>query len=358
MRDARLAGIRKHMSAKGLEAMLITNMRNIFYLSGFTGSTAAMVITGDKSYILVDPRYSIQARNECKTSEVRDYTRVATIVAAASLIKELSVKTVGYEADNIVISSFGKLRRALGPGIKSRSTTGMVEKVRRIKDSDELALIRHACSIVDTTFERIVNEIRPGMTENEIALFIDTNMRKLGAEHEGFSTIAAAGPNSACPHHSPTDAVLKTGQFLKMDYGAQYMRYNSDITRTICFGKPTAKHREVYQVVLDAQMKAIESIAPGKNCRDIDTVARDYITSKGYGDNFGHGLGHSLGIDVHEEPRFSQTCDVVLEPGMVMTVEPGIYIEDWGGVRIEDDVLVTESGCEVLTSATKELVCI
>ncbi|MCE5323225.1 Xaa-Pro peptidase family protein [bacterium] len=358
MHSVRLAGIRNQMSAKNLEVMLITNMQNIFYLSGFTGSTAAMVITADKSYILVDPRYSIQARSECKDSEVRDYTRIAAVVAAASLIKELNAKSVGYEADNLVISSFGKLRRALGPGIKSRSTTGMVEKIRRIKDPDELALIRHACSIVDTTFEKIIQEIRPGMTENEIALFIDTNMRKLGAEHEGFSTIAAAGPNSACPHHSPTDAMLKTGQFLKMDYGAQYMRYNSDITRTIFFGKPTAKHREVYQTVLDAQMKAIESIAPGKNCRDIDAVAREYIASKGYGDNFGHGLGHSLGIDVHEEPRFSPTCDVVLEPGMVMTVEPGIYIEGWAGVRIEDDVLVTDTGCEVLTSANKELICI
>lgn len=358
MHSARLNGIRKQMSVKGLEAMLITNMQNIFYLSGFTGSTAAMVITGEHSYILVDPRYSIQARNECKFSEVRDYSGISTISAAAGLIKDLKPKSVGYEAENLVISSFGKLRRTLGVGIKSRSTVGMVEKLRAKKDDGELGIIRSACKLVDATFERIVKEIKRGMTERDVALLVDTTMRKLGAEHEGFLTIAAAGVNSACPHHSPTDAVLSDGQFLKMDFGPQYNHYNADITRTVFIGEPTAKHREVYQIVLDAQMKAIESIAPGKKCSGIDAVAREYIASKGYGENFGHGLGHSLGIDVHEEPRFSKTCDTVLEPGMVMTVEPGIYIEGWGGIRIEDDVLVTESGFEVLTKATKDLICI
>jgi Xaa-Pro aminopeptidase len=358
MHSARLTGIRKVMSERGLDGLLVTNMPNVFYLSGFTGSTAALVVTGDSAYILLDPRYSIQGRRECERLEVRDYTGIPTIEAAAELINDLKLGVVGYESENLTVASLRKLRRTVRPHVKLRSTVGKVEKLRSVKDAHEMTLIKHACRIVDSTFETVVNEVKPGMTENEIALLIDSTMRRLGAAHEGFSTIAAAGPNSACPHHSPTDAILKTGLFLKMDYGAEYQRYNSDITRTIFIGEPTPKHREVYQIVLDAQMKAIDAIAPGKTGREIDAIAREYIASKGYGDNFGHGLGHALGIDVHDGPGFSKTSDVVLEPGMVMTVEPGIYIEGWGGVRIEDDVLITETGFEVLTFARKDLVCL
>jgi Xaa-Pro aminopeptidase len=343
------------MSDRGVEALLITNIRNVFYLSGFTGSTAAMIVTGSDSHVLVDPRYSIQARNECRTAEVHDYTGKSTIAAAAELANDLAPSSLGYESDHLTVTSLRSLRKALERSIGLRGTHRLVERVRQVKDAQELSLIRRAAEIADETLTAVLSEIKPGITEKQVALLIDSTLRILGADKEAFETIAAAGPNSACPHASPTDTVLQSGQFLKMDFGARYANYNSDITRTVCLGDASEKQREVYQIVLDAQIKAIEAIAPGKTGREIDAVARDYIASKGYGDNFGHGLGHALGIEVHDGPGFSVTSDIVLEPGMVMTVEPGIYIEGWGGVRIEDDIVVTDSGAEIITSSPKEL---
>lgn len=335
--------------------MLVTNIDNIFYLSGFTGSTAALIVTPTNSYILVDPRYSIQARAECPVTEVVDYAGKSTIAASAEMINRLKPSSVGYEANDLTVASYRDLRKDVDRTISLRAASGWTEKLRAVKDASEIELIREAARIADTTFDAVLGEIRTGMTEKEVAVLIDFTLRKLGADKESFDTIAAAGPNSACPHAHPTDAVLQTGQFLKMDFGAYYKRYASDITRTICLGKPDKKQNEIYSIVLEAQLAAIDAIRPGRTGREIDAVARDYITSRGYGDNFGHGLGHALGIEVHDGPGFSRTSDIVLEPGMVITVEPGIYIEGWGGVRIEDDIVVTGDGVEVLTSATKEL---
>jgi len=346
------------MAGLGLDALLVTSIPNVFYLSGFTGSTAAMIVTEEGSYILVDPRYSIQARNECPTTEVRDYAGKSTIVAAAELSDTLGPTALGFEAESVSVSSYRALRSRVDRAVRVRSTKGVVEVLRRTKDASEIELTREAVRIADEGFASVVTEIKAGMTEKQIALLIDTTLRKLGADKEAFETIAAAGPNSACPHHSPTDAILEPGHLLKMDFGARLANYNSDITRTICVGKPTPKQKEVYRIVLDAQLAAIDAIAPGKSGKEIDAVARDYIASHGYGDNFGHGLGHGLGIEVHDGAGFSKASDMVLEPGMVMTVEPGIYIEGWGGVRTEDDVLVTEKEAEILTKATKEFLSI
>lgn len=355
MHSRRLRKLREQMAAQGLNALLVTNINNVFYLSGFTGSTAALIVTHQESYVLVDPRYSIQARAECSSTEVRDYTGKSTIAAAADLANEIKTASIGCEADSLTVTSYRAFRKALDTSTKLRTTRGLIERLRRIKDEHEIALIRKAAEIADATFLSVLAEIKPGMSEKDLALLIDSTLRKLGADKEAFDTIAACGPNAACPHASPTDAILKPGQLVKMDFGAAYRKYNSDITRTVCLAEPTAKQREVYQIVLDAQLKAIAAVAPGKPGKEIDAVARDYIASKGYGDNFGHGLGHALGIEVHDGPGFSTMNDITLEPGMVITVEPGIYIEDWGGVRIEDDVLVTETGVEVITKAPKEL---
>lgn len=346
------------MAARKLDAMLITSITNVFYLSGFTGSTAAVAVTEDDSYILVDPRYSIQARAECPETIVRDYTGKSTIAAAADLINELAPGTAGYEAQHVTVAGFRELKKLTRSGISLRATGGMVEQLRRTKDASEIALIEDAVRIADAAFDVVVRELRHGMTERQVALLIDSTLRTLGADRESFPTIAASGLNSACPHASPTDAILKPHSFLTMDFGAAYKHYCSDITRTVCIGTPTAKQREVYQVVLDAQLAAIDAIRPGLPGKDVDAVARDYIASRGYGDCFGHGLGHALGIEVHDGPAFSKSSDAVLEPGMVVTVEPGIYIEGWGGVRTEDDVVVTEDGARILTGATKELLSI
>ena len=355
MLEARLDNVRMRLAANALGALLVTDLSNIFYLSGFTGSSAMLVVTQENSHILVDPRYSIQASNECKFARVVEYSGRAAVVAAAQLLGELKLGSVGYEADNLTVTLHRQLRKLTDTKVTLRSTREMVEKLRRVKDSGEISLMRVAAGIADSAFEAALTEIRPGMSEREVALLIDSTLRRMGADKESFETIAATGPNSACPHAKPTDARLEPGQFLKMDFGARYENYCSDITRTVCIGKPTKKHKEIYQIVLDAQLKAIDAIAPGKSGREIDAVARDYIASKGYGENFGHGLGHGLGIEVHDHVGLSQTSDLVLEPGVVVTVEPGIYIEGWGGVRIEDDVVVTDSGADVLTEATKEL---
>lgn len=358
MHKSRLEKLRQKLASKKFDAVLISNIHNVFYLSGFTGSTAALVVFPDKAYLLVDSRYTIQARNECPVVDVREYNAKSTIVAISDLINEEKPISIGYEADDLSVTTFRALRSNTNSSIKLRSTTNLVENLRAIKDQHEIGLIRKACEIVDSAFIAALSEIRVGMTEREIALIVDTNMRKLGADKDGFDTIAASGPNSACPHASPTSRFLAVGDFLKLDYGARFNNYNSDITRTVCVGSPSDKQKEIYKIVLDAQIKAIDAIAPGKTGKEIDSVARDYISAQGYGENFGHGLGHSLGIEVHDGSGLSKMSSVILEPGMVMTVEPGIYIEGLGGVRIEDDILVTDTGCEIITKATKELICL
>ena len=358
MYNARLTKLRKLMSARSIDAMLITNLSNVFYLSGFTGSTAALVVTDDSSYILVDFRYTLQATNECIGTQVVQYSGKPTITALGDLINEIKPQSLGYESDVVTVVFYRKLRSVVDTSVKLRSAVGLVAKLRSVKDEHEILLIRRAAEIADAVYEHIIHEIKPGMTEKDVALLIDSSVRRLGGDKEGFDTIAAFGPNAASPHASPTDAILKSGQLLKMDYGVSYKKYNSDITRTVCLGTSTTRQKEIYKIVLDAQLRAIDAIAPGKTGKEIDAVARDYIASKGYGDNFGHGLGHAIGIEVHDGPAFSMLSDITLEPGMVATVEPGIYIEGWGGVRIEDDVLVTETGVEIITKAPKEFTCI
>lgn len=355
MLERRIERLRAQMTDRGLDAVLVSDIPNVFYLTGFTGSTAAAIVTGEACYVLVDPRYTVQARSECASSTVVEYAGKSTIAAVSELLNELGPQRLGYEADQLTVATYRDLRSRTKSAISFRSTRGLVEVLRRIKDAAEIALIQRACEIADAAFASLIQEISVGMSEKDVALLVDSTMRKLGADKEAFETIAASGPQSACPHASPTDAILESGMLLKLDFGARYRHYNSDITRTICLGTPSDKQREIYGIVLDAQLKAIDAIGPGKAGKDVDGVAREYIASKGYGDNFGHGLGHALGILVHDGPAFSRTSDAILEPGMVVTVEPGIYLEGWGGVRIEDDVLVTDSGAEILTHATKEL---
>ena len=347
--------VREKIREKKIGALVLTALPNIRYVSGFTGSTATVLITLDRAIILVDARYTLQAGQECPGFEVIQYSG-DVLKSAAGLVNEMAPGRLGFEAEHMTYSSHARLRSLVSKETKLTSTKRIVESIRYVKDPDEIEKIRRAVVIVDECFSYIIKHIKPGMMEREVALDIDTFMRKHGAEMQGFETIVAAGPNAAFPHHKPTDAVLQAGQMVKLDYGALLDGYNSDITRTIFLGEPDDKQREVYNVVLGAQLAAIDAIRPGKSGKEIDAVARDYITSKGYGDNFGHGLGHSLGVEVHDGPGLSPTSEVVLLSGMVMTVEPGIYIEGWGGVRIEDDVVVWDDGAEILTKSTKDVV--
>ncbi len=355
MHDSRIASLRNVMANRKLDALIVSNIPDIFYITGFTGSTAASVVTHSECYVLVDPRYTIQAKSECVGCSVVEYAGKSTISACAESVNDIGIRKLGYQADDLTVSSFRELRAKTQNTVSFRAASGLIEKLRCVKDADEIELIRKAAAIADKTFDTIVRQTWIGMTELEVALLVDTTMRHLGAEKEAFETIAASGPNSACPHASPTERRLQPGDFLKLDFGARYRGYNSDITRTICLGPPDAKHVKIYNIVLQAQLSAIKAIEPGRTGKQIDAVARDIIASHGYGENFGHSLGHSLGIQVHDGPGFSRNSDIVLEPGMVITVEPGIYIDGWSGVRIEDYILVTDNGVEVLTHATKDL---
>jgi len=343
------------MADRGLDAFLVSSIPNVFYLTGFTGSTAAGMVTPAECCILVDPRYTVQARAECASCRVVEYSGKSAVAAAAELVNELAPRRLGYEADTVTMSCFRELRAGTDRRTSLRSTKGLVETLRRVKDSGEIELIRRAAEIADSALEVVLPRIKTGMSEKELALLVDTTLRRLGADREAFESIAASGPNSACPHASPTDRLIERGDLVKLDFGARYRGYNSDITRTVCVGAPDARQKEIHNIVLEAQLTAIDAIAPGKTGKEIDAVARDFIASRGYGESFGHGLGHALGIAVHDGPGFSRTSEIVCEPGMVFTVEPGIYIEGWGGVRIEDDVLVTDSGAQVLTHACKDL---
>ncbi|MGB9619036.1 MAG: M24 family metallopeptidase, partial [Armatimonadota bacterium] len=265
MLKVRLDKVREAMRKARVDAVLVTHMPNVFYLSGFTGSTAALLVTAEDSYILVDPRYSVQARAECKLAEVRDYSGISLVKAAACLINELRPARVWFEPEYLTVSSYRELRRSIREPVRLRSVRDAIERLRRTKDQHEILLIRKACEIADAAFEAVLPQIKPGLTEKAVACLIDSTLRTLGADKEAFETIAASGPNSACPHASPTDAVLRDGDLLKLDFGARRQGYNSDITRTICLGKPSAKQAEVFEIVLEAQLRAIEAIAPGKS---------------------------------------------------------------------------------------------
>jgi Xaa-Pro aminopeptidase len=342
------------MERRRLDALLLTNLENIRYASRFTGSTATAVITNERAIILVDSRYILQAAQECPKFEVKLYSG-DVLKAASELLNELAPARLGFEADYVTCSTHRKLRSMISKSTRLVAARRTVEDLRIVKDREEIEKIRRAAQIADECFSHICSLIKPGMSEREVALEIYLFMYKKGSG-PAFGSIVAAGPHAAFPHFQPTDTLIERGQMVKLDFGASLGGYNSDLTRTIFLGKPDEKFRKVYGVVLEAQRRAIAAIRPGKIGKEIDAVARDFIASKGYGEYFGHGLGHSLGIGVHDGPGLTPTSDTVLAAGMVMTVEPGIYIEGWGGVRIEDDALVTRFGAEVLTTATKEIV--
>lgn len=350
----RLSRLRAKMAENRLDAVLVTMMDNVRYLSGFTGSTATALITQSDAILLVDSRYTQQATEQCANFQVEEYSDTA-LAAAADEVAGLNVPRLVFEADYLSYSSQRKLRGLVPPRVRLIPTSRLIDDLRLVKDAQEIDVIQRAIDISDKVYDEIVGWIKPGIKERDLAIEIDFRMRRHGADKASFDTIVAAGPHAALPHAQPSDRILEIGQLVKMDYGAEVEQYPSDITRTVSLGKADEKQREVYHTVLDAQLKAIAAVKPGVAGKDVDAVARDHIAAAGYGGYFGHGLGHSLGRGVHDGPGLSRSSTIVLEPGMIMTVEPGIYIPGWGGVRIEDDVLVTETGHKILTKATKEM---
>ncbi|MGL4344906.1 MAG: M24 family metallopeptidase [Cellulosilyticaceae bacterium] len=360
MKTERIQALRTKLEALKIDAILIGSHANIAYLSGFTGSNGMLYISKTSHKLITDFRYMEQAAQQAPQYEIVNQGSLGLIKSAIESALVEKIEHIGFESVHTNYSTFKGFEAF--EGIAFVPTEGVVESLRRIKDADEVAKIKKAESIGDLAFAKIISFLteghRHGLTETEVALEIERTMRMNGASGNSFSPIVAAGAKSSLCHAMPGADTFHHGDFVVMDFGCVYEGYCSDMTRTVVIGEASPKHLEIYGVVLKAQEAALAAIKPGMVCKEIDKIARDIITEAGYGEYFGHGLGHSLGVEIHENPRFSASDDTVLEVGMVLTVEPGIYVPGFGGVRIEDVIVVTETGIENLTSSPKGLITI
>lgn len=350
----RLESLRKELSKRELDAILVTSATNRRYLTGFTGSAGNVLVTQDRAFLISDFRYTEQAATEAPLYEIILHKGIIREKIAELLI-ENTIATIGFEEEYVTYQEYCGYLDAFA-GAKLVATNSIVESLRIIKDENELATIKKAIEIAEIAFTQLLPEIKPGVSERELAVNLEFYMRQLGAEGASFPIICASGARSALPHGSPTDKLIEHGDFVTIDFGASYDGYISDITRTVAIGEVNRQQREIYKIVLEAQLNALENVKPGMTGIEADLFTRDVITSYGYGENYGHGTGHGIGMDVHEAPSVSPRGQEVLKPGMLITIEPGIYLPGVGGVRIEDDVLVTANGLEVLTKLRKELV--
>ncbi len=349
---ARLKALRAALAREKADAILITDLKNARYLTGFTGSNAFVIVTGSRAFLLTDSRYTAQASQEVSGYGIKIVTKALDAIAA--LLASLRVRSLSFEAASVTCSMHSRLSEAM-PKLRLKPTTGLVNKLRVRKDSTEIRRLRASASLLDTGYRDAARLIRPGAVEREVALSIEMALRKKGADGLAFDTIIASGPRGALPHGKASHKKIKKGEFVVVDMGVLMDGYNSDETRTFVVGRATARHREIYGIVRDAQARALDAIRPGVKAGEVDSTAREHIRKAGYGKYFGHGTGHGVGLDIHEGPSVAPGNDEILEEGMVITVEPGIYIPGWGGVRIEDMALVKKGGYELLTKTGKEL---
>lgn len=338
------------------QAAFITSDANRFYLTGFNSSAGCVVVTKDSAYFLIDFRYFEKAKisvKSCKTVLLENLSR-----NLSEIFKKHNIEYLYVETQSVSYNDFNRYSKMFeGVEISRENTLDiLLEKMRSHKSFEELENIKSAQELTDKTFSYILDRITVGKTEREIMLDMEFFMRKQGSEGVSFDFIVVSGKNSSLPHGVPTDKQIEKGDFVTMDFGAVANGYRSDMTRTVAVGGVTDEQKKVYNTVLSAQSAALNEICAGKICKDIDAVARSIINNAGYEGCFGHGLGHSVGIEIHENPAFNTRCETVLENGMIMTVEPGIYIENKFGVRIEDMVYVTENGYINLTKSPKELI--
>ena len=352
MTAPRLIRARSLLSEQGLDALLVHQAANRTYLSGFTGSAGIALITALEALLLVDFRYTEQAASEAREFEVIKADR-QFIETLTEVVRGRGLRRLGFESEIVSVKQHRDYADRLAPA--ELVPVEGVDRLRWVKDADELARIEQAVAIADAAFAHVQSLLQPGAVERDIAVELEFFMRRHGAEKEAFETIVASGPRSALPHGRASDRVLQAGDFVTIDFGAVYRGYVSDCTRTVVLGSASPKHQQIYATVLAAQRAALAGIRPGMTGKAADGIARTIIAEAGYGEAFGHSLGHGVGLIVHEGPTLSPREEAVLAPGMVVTVEPGIYLAGWGGVRIEDLAVVTEEGCRSVTRAPKEL---
>ena len=374
----RRALLRAGMVHHGVDALLVTDLINIRYLTGFTGSNAALLVVGTdeedgdagrlrsaeagtsggdpRTRFCTDGRYTTQAEQE-----VPDLPRLIARPCDAALIAQAPDGAVGFEANAVTVADHGRLSAVLdGRGedeFEFVPTVELVEALRAVKDNGEIDALRRACAVADRALEELIEAggLRPGRTEREVGLDLDQRMRQLGAQDPSFETIVAAGANSAVPHHRPTGSALAAGDFVKLDFGASVDGYHSDMTRTFVLGQPADWQRDIYRLVHDAQAAGRAACTVGATGAQIDAAARDLITDAGFGPQFSHGLGHGVGLQVHEAPSLARESPSIMVPDMCVTVEPGVYLPGRGGVRIEDSGVIRADGYHVLTQTSKEL---
>lgn len=351
--SSRLENLYKKISADEVDSILITKPANLFYFSGFRGDSSALFVAKKFRKLITDGRYFEQAQSQTKNFEIVKQTE-GFFKKIVEEIKNSGVKKIGFEGKTMTVDQYNFLREELKE-VELKSVE--VDSLRQIKDEAEIFLIRRACEIGDKAFTEILNFIKPGRTENEVAAELEYLMRKFGAEKNSFDTIVASGVRGSLPHGTASEKKICAGELVTMDFGAIYGGYCSDMTRTICVGRASDKWKKIYNAVLTAQLYGLEIIKIGVSGKAADEAVRNKLKSFGLDEYFTHSLGHSLGIEIHEEPRLSKLskCES-LKKNMIVTDEPGIYIENVGGIRIEDTVLITENGAETLTHSPKNLI--
>ncbi|HTY07816.1 MAG TPA: aminopeptidase P family protein [Candidatus Edwardsbacteria bacterium] len=351
---ARIARVRSQIKRERLGGLLVSHLANVRYLCGYNGSAGLLLVTPSRSVFLTDFRYQEQVKREVKGAR--------RVIIRKDLYSDLLQRTdiaklrrAGFEAQHLTYAQYDVLRRG---GAQAVPTVGLVEQLRQVKDAAELRAIARAAAIADRAFARIVREIRPGMTELAIGARLEALMKSFGAARPSFETIVGSGPNGALPHAKPGTRKVRRGDFIVLDFGAYYQGYCSDMTRTVLLGRPTDRHKLVYGVVRDAQQAGLDAVRAGVSGKQADAASRGVIERAGFGQQFGHGLGHGVGLEVHELPRLGKLSDNIVPEHAVVTVEPGVYLPGWGGVRIEDLVAVTKTGNRILSRSPKELIAI
>ncbi len=348
----RIKRLRDLLANEGIDAFLIVRPENRYYLTGFTGSTGAVLINEKEICLITDFRYDEQARAQsphCNVITVKE----TLMEAMGEMANKWDIRVLGCEGDFITYFQYNTLKEKYH-GRVVRPLDGFVESLRIIKDESEINRVSEAVRLSDMAFDYILPFIREGVSEREIALEIEFFMRKKGAGGVPFLLIVASGHRSSMPHGTASEKKLAHGDLVTLDFGATLEGYNSDITRTVVVGEADARKEDIYHIVLEAQLRGIGAVKPGTTASEVDRAVRDVIEKHGYGDYFGHSTGHGLGLQIHESPRLSAKDHTELKPGMVITVEPGIYLPGWGGVRIEDTVVVGDKGCRVLTASIKD----
>lgn len=349
----KIVQLKEKMKQENIGALLISNLYNIRYLANFTGTTGLILVTLDKAYFITDFRYTEQAAEEAVGFEIKE-NKGSIFEEVAKIISDNELKTLGFEENDVTYSSYRNLEKLLS--CELQPVSNFVEDLREIKTDDEIEIIQKAIQIAEQAYEYILDFIKPGMTEIEVANELDFYMRKHGASGVSFDTIVASGVRSAMPHGVASDKVIDQGDMITIDFGCYYKGYVSDMTRTFAMGEPAEELKKIHAIVLEANKKVTEQARAGMTGAEVDAIARDYITAQGYGDYFGHSTGHGIGLEVHEGPGVNSKNDKQLVENNVITNEPGIYIPGLGGVRIEDDLVIKKDGNVNLNSTSKELI--